>query len=384
MNSELSWDKILGQNQVKKLLQKAILDNRISHAYCFLGIEGVGKEASAIEFAKVSNCESPIVKDGEIAACEKCHSCQMADKLQHQNIHLIHSLPTAKGATSKDSSISKLTDEDIKIIQEQISIKADNPYHKINIPKASQIKIASIREIKKLLSLANAGNGRIFILVFNAEEMTQEAANAFLKTLEEPKENVTIIITSSRPELLLPTILSRCQQLFFRPINQNILEKYLIDSYNVDESEAKLSAAFGQGSITKSIQFLDDDMKILRKEIVDIFRTSLKKRAYRLEMIEKLDDILAEKDKKLIEDVITLLIIWLRDANSIIKTNDISNIVNSDQIDTLEKFAKNFSNKNIEAAITTVEDSIFHLKSNVAPNLLIIDMFLRLREILLN
>ena len=379
----MSWNKILGQEHVKKSLQKAIIDNRMPHAYCFLGIEGVGKEAIAIEFAKVANCESPIIKDGEINACEVCHSCRMANQLQHPNIYLIHSLPTGKGATSNDSSISKLSDEEVKLIQEEIELKATNPYHKITIPKANQIKIASIRDIKRTLSLANAGNGRIFILVFNAEEMTQEAANAFLKTLEEPKENVTIIITSSRQELLLPTIISRCQQLFFRPISQDNLEKYLIDNYHINETEARLSAAFGQGSITKSIHFLDEDMKNLREDIVDIFRISLKKRVYRLEMFEKLEDIIAEKDKKKIEAIIILLIIWLRDAYTIIKTDDIRNVINTDQIKTLKNFAKNFANADIEAAITTVEESIYHLKRNVAPQLLIIDMFLRLREILL-
>lgn len=68
---------MIGQATVKNLLQRAILEDRIANSYCFIGNEGVGKEAFAIEFAKVVNCERPIINEKNIDACGSCISCKM-------------------------------------------------------------------------------------------------------------------------------------------------------------------------------------------------------------------------------------------------------------------------------------------------------------------
>ena len=146
------WREVIGQYKVKKLLQKAMINNKISHAYCFSGAQGVGKEAMSLVFAKTLNCEYPIVYNDYLEACNKCPSCKMAAKLQHPNIKIIHSMPTVK-LSDKYSISDKLSDSQVDEIREQYENKANDLYKKISITKANQIKIASIREIKKKLSL---------------------------------------------------------------------------------------------------------------------------------------------------------------------------------------------------------------------------------------
>ncbi|ROL59040.1 hypothetical protein D9V86_11225 [Bacteroidetes/Chlorobi group bacterium ChocPot_Mid] len=381
----MAWKKIIGQTTVKNLLQRAILEDRIAHSYCFIGNEGVGKEAVAIEFAKVANCEQPIVLDKTIDACGHCTSCKMMATLQHPNVQMIYSLPAPKAMDSRKDNISeKLSDEQIAEIQEQNALKAVNPYHKIQLGKATQIKIAQIREVKRGLSLTPNSQGRRFILVFKAEEMTPESANAFLKTLEEPHSNTTIIMTTSEPQLILPTILSRCQQVFFQALPDEELEDYLIDTFKLDLTEAKLAVSIGQGSYTKAIEYLDEDMKSLRNNVVDLFRTALKKRIYRSELVNKLQVILTEKDKNLIDKVLIILLLWLRDAMNVINQAPEKTLINIDQLPFLKNFAKNFANLNLNKSISLVEEAIRNNWRNVNQQLLLINLFIELRREILS
>jgi DNA polymerase-3 subunit delta' len=143
----MAWSNVIGQDRVKRILINAILSERIPNAYLFYGPEGVGKDAMAIEFAKALNCER---KKGE--ACDECKTCKGISEFSHPNIKLIFKLPLGRNETKDDPPLEKLDEDEIKIIQEQVKLKSQNPYHKISIPRANSIKINSIREIKVEIS----------------------------------------------------------------------------------------------------------------------------------------------------------------------------------------------------------------------------------------
>lgn len=380
----MAWNDIIGQHRVKNVLQKAIKENRIANSYCFSGIEGIGKEAIAIEFAKTVNCLSPVNEEGEISACGICDSCKQFRFLQHPNLTFIYSLPAGKSSDSKsDSSFSKLSEEQIEEIQAQFKLKAKDYYHKIAIANASQIKIASIRELKKSLSLSQMQAGRRVIIVLRADELSKESANSFLKTLEEPNKDVTIILITARQDQILPTILSRCQQIIFQPLSQDELEQLLINKQSVGKTDAKLFACFAQGSYQAALEFLNEDIKKLRKDAVDLLRTALRKRVYRYELASRIDDILASKDKKKYIAVLLHLLVWLRDASTVSLTGNINFIVNIDQKEDIQSFAKNFGSKNLIQAIELIEKSISQVNKNVQNQLIFLNLFLKLRKILL-
>lgn len=381
----MAWNSIIGQDRVKNILQKSILENRIAHAYCIWGLAGIGKEAIAIEFAKTVNCLNPVIKGKTINSCGTCHSCKQFEHLQHPNFDMIFALPAGKqSGTKDDSTISNMSDEQIDTIKEQIFLKSQDYYHKIEFPNATQIKINSIRELKRNLSMTSMQNGRRVVLICNAEQMTTEAANAFLKTLEEPHENVTIFLASSRIEMILPTILSRSQQLRCEPLNDNLLAQALEQRKGLSPADAKLSAAFAQGSYTNALHFLDEDMKQHRENIVTILRCFLKKRVYRLDLLKSLEPIFAKKDKVLNEKLLSLLLLWMRDAYVIYKTDSDQGIINIDQIKDLTNFVKNFGKKDLPAAISVIENAILQIRRNVQVELIFLNMIVKLREILLN
>ena len=380
----MTWNKIIGQKKVKKILQRAIIDNRIAHAYCFWGSEGVGKEALAIEFAKTVNCHEPIRRRGSIEACDTCHSCRMFDNLQHPNVQFIFSLPAGKSTDSKsDSPYSKLDDSQLDEIKEQITLKSKDYYHKIAVSGGTQIKISSIREVKRNLSMSASVEGRRCIIIIRADEMTSESSNAFLKTLEEPQENVTILMVTSRHDSILPTILSRCQQLHCPPLADEEIAESLVSLKGFEESEARLISAFAQGSYSKALEFHDEDMKSLRQNVVNLLRTALKKNTYRLELSRGIDEIIKSKDKRSNETFLILLIIWFRDVQTIIMTGSRKHVINIDQIEVIRSFAKNFKTKDINLVISVIEDAVTQSKRNVQAQLIFINLFIKIRDILL-
>jgi DNA polymerase-3 subunit delta' len=379
----MSWNNIFGQDRVKTLIQHAIIEEKVAHAYCFWGMEGIGKEALAIEFAKILNCNTPVHEGSNISACGVCSACRMADTLQHPNIMFVYALPTGKGSDNSDSPLAKLSEDQIHSIQEQMELKSKNPYYKFTIAGATQIKIASIRELKRSLSLSSSFEGRRCVIVFRADEMTSEAANAFLKTLEEPHDNVTIILTTSRQDQILPTILSRCQQVHCQPLPDTDLAEAISKQFGVSNTQAILVTAFAQGSYSRAIEFLDEDMQNLRESIVNVLRIALRKKTYRVELLNSIEEIAKEKDKTKLEIFLTLLLIWLRDVLTLSKTGSSANVINADQIETIQSFANNFGERDLHTAIITIEKAIRRIRRNVNQQLILIDLFISLRNVFL-
>lgn len=377
----MSWSQVLSHDKEKKILQKAIIDNKIAHAYLLKGIDGIGKEALAIQFAKTVNCKQPLSNGIDTYdSCDKCKSCREFDNLSTSNLEIIFPLPAGKSPDAKsDAPFANLSDDIISQINDEISAKAKNHYHKISLPKANQIKISSIRHLKKKLSLSGNFSGRRCIIISEVHNITSEAANAFLKTLEEPHDKISIFLCSSRPEKVLQTITSRCQLLNISPIDTDSISQYLQTNKKIDKVTANLAAQFGQGSLTKAINSVYDDLKHDRDEIVNIFRTSIKKN-FRSEISNQINKLIKDSDKSKIIQYFTLLLFWIRDGLRFSYSNSHSNFVNIDDIETITKFAKHYKDKNISNAINEIENAIYQLNSNVNTQMVLFSLFVKLRH----
>src|SRR5947207_1199986 len=110
----MTWNTVIGQHGVKRILRSSIEGNRLAHAYLFSGPDGFGKSAAAIELAKTLNCET-----GTADACGKCRSCTKFASLQHPNLRLVYPLPVGKGEKNGDDPFAKMSDDDIALIQEE-------------------------------------------------------------------------------------------------------------------------------------------------------------------------------------------------------------------------------------------------------------------------
>lgn len=371
----MSWNTIVGQNAVIEMLQRSILSNRIPHALLLSGPQGVGKVAVAIAFAQTVNCASPIVTSNSIDACGYCGPCIRSHKLHHSNIQIVLASPTPKTGAADSAAAEEVIDEMAEVYN---SLAAD-PYLPVRIEQATQIRIGQIRLLKKSLALSAAEDGRRVIIVIDAEDMTNEASNAFLKTLEEPHDEVTIIMCTSRRERLLPTIISRCQELVCSPIHDDLIAKHLVATDRCTETEARLIASFSEGSISTAYSFVTDDMAERREQAVDLLRQSLKGRGHRSAIVECVQQTCDAKDRKGASILLSLMALWLRDA-AILRSAAETRIVNADQADALAKFVSAFPLADYSACLQSLERAAKDLHRNVSVHLVFITTLLQIRS----
>lgn len=352
----MSWSGIVGQHAVKELLQSTIRRNRLAHAYVFSGPEGVGKDAAAIELAKVLNCES---RGAE--ACDHCPSCMKCRTLQHPNLHLVFALPVGKGEKLGDAPMAKLGEDDVSAVLDQIGQKAKNPYHAISVPRATTIKINSVRELRRESALSAFSEGRKVFVIIDAENLNDEASNALLKTLEEPHDDTLLILTVPSTDLLLPTILSRCQHVRFPPVDEGEIAAALREREGVPDTKAAMVAQLAQGSYSRALRLLDADMDERRSAAVEFLRTALYKP--RRELIAMIDRFSVDYQKDGLEELLLILQSWFREC-LLLRERRIG-AAHAEDNAALEKFAGLYPDADYARLFDAVERSISLLYKNV-------------------
>ncbi len=370
----MAWDRVIGQNRVKSLLGQILSSGRIPSAFLFEGPEGVGKDAMAIELARVLNCEK-----GGTAPCGVCPSCKQASLLQHPNIRLVFPLPRGDNETKDDGPLDKLDEKTMKRIREEIVLKALDPYHRIAIPKAQVIKISSIREVIREDSLSLYQQGRRVVIVMQAEEVGAESANALLKVLEEPNPGTVFILTTSKRSSLLPTIVSRCQSLRFDLLSEDEIASTLIRLHGISHADAKLKARLAAGSYSRAVELLDTDTMGIRDEALDLLRDVAVRNYSRISARAR--KALESKDIPRIETLLKMLQIWLRDA-AVVHFGSPAAVINQDQVGTLEKMVHSFDAGHLIEAANSIDDSMRQLSDNVNLGLLFVNLLLNLSGLL--
>src|SRR5438046_2076739 len=157
------WSNITGQNNVIAKLKSIYKSGRVAHAYLFHGIDGTGKDAAAIEFAKLLNCKN--IQNGD-EACDKCENCKNIATLKSGYFQLICALPAGKSEQTDSDPLEKLTVADFDLYLEQLDTKAQNPYYHITLPNANNIRINSIRDlVSKIYLSALSQNKKVFLIL---------------------------------------------------------------------------------------------------------------------------------------------------------------------------------------------------------------------------
>lgn len=371
MPSEL-WPAVIGQHRVKGILRSALRSGRVPHAYLFHGNAGVGKDAMAMELARVIHCE----RGGE-EACGECGSCLRLARLQHSDVKFIIPLPRGSGEGKDDGPLDKLAASDLETVREQIARKAADPYHRITIPRATIIKINSIREIRRDVSMGSAdGRSKVFIIA-GADAMGDEASNTLLKTLEEPTGECLFLLTTSRRDALLPTIISRCQEIRFDPLTEEEIAGALTDRNGVPAEKAALVARLANGSYTRAVELLGDDLQEERTHVVFFLRAALG--AQVLNLSKQIERVTEGNDRETVHRFLLLQMMWFRDALAL---RHGGNVINIDQMDDLRRFVDRFGDADLCGAITEVERAISLVGRNVYIKLVLLQLAVRLKSIL--
>ena len=381
----MSWNNIIGQLRIKNILKETIYNKRLPNAFLFYGNEGVGKDAIAIQTAKILNCSeinlSNDIDKNNIDSCEKCENCIKFNKLLHINFKMVFALPRGKNEKDHDNTpLSRLTSTEIEEIKNELNIKSQNYYHKINISGAREIRIISIRELKKLSALSmTEGYYKVF-LISNADELNDEAANSLLKILEEPPAKTLFILTTSRKETILPTILSRCQELYFDNLSAEEIRNGLIQYFDFDEKKAELYSQLAGGSFSQALKLTNKEFVVMREDTVNFLRLILSNKFS--DMYAKIDSLLNENNKVDIQIFLSMILIWIRDL-FLIKEGLHNKILNFDQSDDLKSFNEKLPQADLYSSVNAIEEAISLINRNVNLQLIFYSLIIDLRKFIL-
>ncbi len=370
----MSWHSVVGQERVKTILKRSYTTNKISHAYLFYGQEGTGKDAAAIAFAKLLNCERAV--DGD--SCTICSPCKRITSLQHPNLKFIIPLPVGKGEKEGDDPFKNLDQDMMSEYRQAIADKAANPYFRINLTRANTIKINSIRDIRKTINLARAERGKKVIIISEADKMNDNAQNALLKTLEEPAPNTVLILTTSHRDQLRDTIISRCQLLRFELLREEEIQRGLLErNQSLDGQQARLISKMANGSFSRAQELTGTDLVAQREEIIDLLRNILA-RSPALWMKE-IEGFLGPKDRYNVVRSLMLLNVWLRDALMMEHDNKDA-VINLDQQEPLIKFIGYFNKSDLVAVINATERAIALVEKNIYLSLILVNLAFDIRQ----
>jgi DNA polymerase-3 subunit delta' len=364
-------DEIIGNDRVKLILTNIIKSGNIPHAFLFTGEDGVGKENAVLAFTKVLNTSNPKeLKNAKITS--------LIQNLTEPYIKYIFPLPRGKNETDQSDPYEKLTEDDIESINLELKKKSENPFYKPNIPRANFIKISSIRDIKKFLSLNYDDIKYRVILVSQAHLMNEESQNALLKNLEEPPDGVIFFLCTSSPEKLRETIRSRCWKVNFQPIPTQIVKEILINKFDIREILASDVAPFSGGSVQEAISLLENDFEELREKTIRILRYSFGKK-YQSALIE-FEDIISESDQLKAKLIIRMILLWLIDFQKF-RYNNNSDFFYSKHIETLQKFDSKFPNADIQTVTQNLDKLSSSFRNNINLNVAVNNIIFQLSQL---
>ena len=370
-------DILSAQPRVWERLSQIRISKQVGGAYLFSGPAGCGKESLAIQFAQLLNCETSSEKP-----CDTCPSCQRFRQLQHEKLKLIFPLPTVRKKKDDGSGTSSTIGKgDMELVTEAIAKKAEDHFHKIKIPKSNRILIQSVRELRKTLYFKSEPTGRKIVLIFDAHLLSVgmgEAANALLKILEEPPENTTLILVTDHVELLLPTILSRCQRVGIPRLNDIFIRDWL-QMKMVKDSEIQLLTGLSQGNIHQARFLISQPIGDLLKLVNGLVKMISNENPDHWRKFTQTYSRLAHQDSATLSFHFMMLKIWFRSANRLARRVD--DILHETSFKPgMERLISTNPNADFSAITFELEDATLSIPMNLYMPLILTNLLLRIQK----
>jgi DNA polymerase III subunit delta' len=326
----MGFADILGHETAIKLLRAALRNNQLAHSYLFYGDDGIGKRLTAHALARAAACETAADD-----SCGTCASCRWEASSTHPDIREIR--PSSKGRI---------------------------------------IRIDSVRELQNVLVLKPMGSRIKAAIIDQADRLNHEAANAFLKTLEEPPDHSLIILITSRPSALPPTIVSRCLRVRFPPLSQDAIRRILMREKDIAQEDAARRAELSLGSLPRalngSVEALEADMS---KWITDVDPESLSDLNRLLDAAERYGPDVATAQAFLLRTTA-----WLRD--SILASYGISdNLLHAAASPEVLRWSSSFRESSMHLIYYKTIRALQLLDRNVNPRLILEDLLFQFRDL---
>jgi DNA polymerase-3 subunit delta' len=319
------FSTLIGNEEVKQGLRQLLTGGRVPGSLLFTGEAGIGKKLFALELAKALNCRNRV----GIEACDECSSCKRISK------------STFPPFGSADDNKERM------IWSEHADVAMVRPYNHI-------IRVKPMRELEREANFRPfEGAARIFI-VEDAEYMNDQAANALLKTLEEPAVTTHLILTTTNPMALLQTIRSRCQMIRLAPIPFSEIEPFLMKQTGMKPDDAALLARTSRGSLGNALSVDVDDYRERRQSMLNILQ-ALTITGNRVQLLRSAEELATAKDRGDYEQSLDVLETLIRDAWAL-SLGRPESITNYDLVNELEAIASELGSNRAERWLVQIEE----------------------------
>ncbi|WP_062350052.1 DNA polymerase III subunit delta' [Bacillus kwashiorkori] len=320
------------QPVIMKILTQAVEKNRVAHAYLFEGKKGTGKKEVGLYFAKMLFCESLI--HGHIP-CEQCIQCKRINHGNHPDIHIME-------------------------------------------PEGLSIKIEQIRSLQQEFAKKGVESSKKFYMIVHADKMTRSAANSLLKFLEEPAANTTAILLTENIGQILPTILSRCQQLSFQPLQT----KELIHNLQINGIEGDRARLLANmtNNVEDALQLNEDEWLLQGIKLVLKLYEALSSNNLMDTLLFLQNEWLAHfKDRKQVEMGLDMLLFIYRDILYTQLEND-DELIFVSQKSVYESYGLKVTKNELFNNMMTIFEAKKRLEANVNSSLLMEQLIIKLQE----
>ncbi|MEH7495855.1 DNA polymerase III subunit delta' [Neobacillus niacini] len=327
-----TWDQLEElQPTVLKMLKNSLLKHRVAHAYLLEGIRGTGKKEIALLITKALFCDSLL--EG-YKPCETCHNCRRINSGNHPDVHKVE-------------------------------------------PDGLSIKKQQIQDLQQEFSKKGVESSRKVYMISDADKMSVSAANSLLKFLEEPNSQTTAFLLSEQPQQLLPTILSRCQILSFKPLSPLAMINQLTEN-GVNPMKAPLLAQL-TNNLDEAYELNGDDWFAQAQKIVVKLYEVLRKNPLEAMVTLQGEWFTHFKEKEQINRGLDLLLLIFKDL-LYIQLDKQEQIVFKAESDRLRQYALETSGRRLSDQMSAILEAKRKLAANMNPQLMMEELVLNLQE----
>jgi DNA polymerase III subunit delta' len=379
------FSEIPGQEEIKQRLVRSVLHDRVSHAQLFAGSPGTMKLPMAVAYARFLCCTQRVIPDSDPVradACGKCPSCLKFNSLAHPDLHFVFPVSTSDTVEKKPTSDQYLKQWRELWKKRKGIFSLNDWYSAIGIGnKQPYIYTEDCNQIIKKLSYKSYESEYKVMIVWMAEKLYRDAAPRLLKILEEPSDKTLFILIAEDTKKILPTILSRTQQLLFPGLKRSEMAGWL-EQQGYPRDRADRVASLAEGNLHKALEMAGSDgsTEEFFLNLRNWLRYCFKPQASMAELIahsEKMAGMGREMQKRFFAYALGIIHLCFKGGITASLPND-----NSEEATLIRNLSPFIHKSNITGYETLFNEAFHHIEHNANPKILFLDMSLQLVKLI--
>ena len=369
---------VIGHDNLKASLIRSVNAGNIAHAQLFSGIEGVGKFAMAMAYARYIHCTNR----GEHDACGECPSCMQYNALSHADLHFV--FPMVRNKDKKKVHCDDYRQAWDEFISTNTYFGIDEWLHAMNAENKQAIIYADESdEIWRKMTLKSFSSPYKIMVIWLPERMNVECANKLLKLFEEPYPNTIFLLVSNAPDQLLSTIRSRVQQISLPALTLDTIAQALQQQYGITETDARAVAHLSSGSYLKACNnlALNEDNQLFFDLFVQLMRLAY---ARRVKELKVWSEDAAELGRERLRNFLSYTARMIRENYIYNLAQPSLNYMTGEEVQFSTRFAPFVNERNVQEIITILNSAENDIGQNANAKIVLFDLAVKMILLLKN